>query len=646
MKFLSHIDNADFRENLYLLTNGLGGYSSVTAGWSAPRADQGVLVAARKAPNVRINLVHRISETLTVGGKTVFLSQQAFADGTPSEDGQRYLRGFSYEYTPSWEYEVEGVKVLRQCAMAQQENTVAVLYRVDNTTALPCTLSLTPWFKFAPKEDAVKEKLPFTYCDGCVSAADYSVYIRTDGALEAADPAWQTLSYSEDARDGRPDRGVAGACCRITRTVAPGQTLQMEVVFSTEPTDLSGWELLRGSEARLQSLVRQSGLSHPVAQQLVMAADAYISHRESTGGKTILAGYPLFSDWGRDTMIALPGCCLSTRRYEDAKSILRTFLAYERDGLVPNLFPEGDQAPMYNTVDAALLLIDSVWQYVQATNDWAFAWEAWPNMDWIIRCYRQGTHHGIGMDEDGLIYAGQGLDQVTWMDVCVDGVLPTPRHGKPVEINAYWYNALMIMDTLSRTLGHDEKDFAQLAEQVKQSFVEKFYIPEKGYLRDVISGTDADEQIRCNQIWALVMPFTMLDDKQANSVLDTVTKHLYTPYGLRTLSPEDPQYHPHYGGPQFQRDMAYHQGTTWVFPMGAYYRACLRLGGKQGLERTKAGLKNLEAMLSQGCAGQLPEIYDGEAPREGKGCFAQAWSVGELLRVYETLEKEHSHEIK
>ena len=205
------------------------------------------------------------------------------------------------------------------------------------------------------------------------------------------------------------------------------------------------------------------------------------------------------------------------------------------------------------------------------------------------------------------------------------------------------------MDSLSKTLKHDEKDFAELAEQVKASFVEKFYIPEKGYLRDVISGTDADEQIRCNQIWALSLPFTMLTSKQANSVLDTVTKHLYTPYGLRTLSPEDPQYHPYYGGVQFDRDMAYHQGTTWVFPMGAYYRAVLKLRGEEGRLQVRKGLENMEVMLGQGCAGQLPEIYDGENPGEGKGCFAQAWSVGEMLRVYEALadmEKEIKDEVK
>ena len=268
------------------------------------------------------------------------------------------------------------------------------------------------------------------------------------------------------------------------------------------------------------------------------------------------------------------------------------------------------------------------------------SWEAWDPMDRIITGYRKGTRHGIGMDEDGLIFAGQGLDQVTWMDVCVQGILPTPRHGKPVEINAYWYNALVIMDKISQTLGHDQKDYAELAEQVKTSFIEKFYMPEKGYLRDVISGTDADEQIRCNQIWALSMTHTMLSETQEKCVLDTVCRHLYTPYGLRTLSPQDPQYRPHYGGEQLQRDLAYHQGTTWVFPMGAYYRAWLKVHGNtpEAVKTVKEGLANIPVMMHQGCAGQLPEIYDGDNPSNGKGCFAQAWSVGEILRVYEAID--------
>ena len=632
------------QEPLFLMTNGLGGYSSVTAAFSVPRCDQGILVSAEKAPNVRITLVHRLRETLTLGDTTTYLSTQTFPE-EKSEEGYRNLSSVSYEYFPEWIYHFRGVEVKRRCAVEYGANTAAVCYTVENRSRERCTLQLTPFLKFAPKEDALKEEKQFSFRDGVITDGKYSLCLRTDGVLEEIPALWQTLAYPEDVKDGRPGEGKCVACCTVTKTVEAGETETFEVVFSTRKDAPGGEELIAAQVERLEAVVSGSGLQDPVAKQLALAADAYIARRDSTNGKTILAGYPLFSDWGRDTMIALPGCALATRRYDDARSILRTFLAYEKDGLVPNLFPEGGHDPMYNTVDAALLLIDSVWQYVRRTGDLDFAREAWPVMERIIAGYRAGTHHSIAMDSDGLIRAGGGLDQVTWMDVCVNGILPTPRHGKPVEINAYWYNALRIMDALSKELDLDGRDYLPLAEKVKTAFVAGFYMEDKGYLKDVLSGTASDEQIRCNQIWAVSMPFTMLSPEQERSVVDTVFRHLYTPCGLRTLSPEDPEYHGRYGGAQVERDMAYHQGTTWVFPMGGYYLAYLKTRGNtpEAARTVREQLTALEPMLREGCAGQLPEIYEGDFPTESKGCFAQAWSVGEMLRVFEaiqTIEKE------
>lgn len=628
------------QENSFLLTNGLGGYVSMTAAFSTPRSDQGVLVAAVKAPNERINMVHRLSETLNIGGAEVFLSTQEFADDTPAEDGYRHLSTFSYEYIPSWTYHVSGVQVTRRCCMTYEKNASAVLYSIENRSDKPCTLCVEPFLKFVPKETAIQKKTTFTYEDGRITSGDHTLYIYTDEGIEQTPVCWQLLAYPEDAKDGRPEQGMAASCCKVQKTVQPGESACFELVFSMEPEKLSGEEMLTAQVQRLERIGKNSKFAHPVARQLELAADAYIAHRDSTNGKTILAGYPLFSDWGRDTMIALSGCTLATGRFEDAKSILRTFLAYEKDGLVPNLFPEGEAKPMYNTVDAALLLIDCVWQYWKRTDDLAFVEEAWPVMERIVSAYQKGTHHSIGMDDDGLIFAGGGLDQVTWMDVCVQGILPTPRHGKPVEINAYWYNALCIMEALAGKTGRVGSAYGKLAKKVKESFVAKFYMEDRGYLRDVISGTKADEQLRCNQIWAVSMPFTMLSPEQERNVVDTVYRHLYTPCGLRTLSPEDPEYHPFYGGDQVKRDMAYHQGTTWVFPMGGYYLAYLKTRGNspEAARYVREQLAALEPMLREGCVGQLPEIYDGEFPTDGKGCFAQAWSVGEMLRVFEAIE--------
>ncbi len=632
---------AEAQSRCYLLTNGLGGYSSVTAAYSVPRCDQGILVAAVKAPNVRINMVHRIRESLDVEGREVFLSSQSFVGRTRAEEGYRYLTGFAYEYVPVWNYQVEGIRVKRTVCLSWGFHTAAVIYEVENRSGKSCTLNIDPFLKFAPKEEALQEKRPFVYEDGRIQSGDHMLYVSTNARLSGRPVTWQTLAYPEDAKDGRPGKGLCANCCRISQTIQPGKSKKWEVVFSLHQDTPSGSQILKESIRRRQELAHNSGFRSPIARQLVVSADDFIARRDSTDGKTILAGYPLFSDWGRDTMIALPGCCLATGRYEDAKSILRTFLAYEKDGLVPNLFPEGESKPMYNTVDAALLLIDCVWQYYQRTRDSGFVREAWPVMERIIAGYRRGTHHSIAMDSDGLIRAGGGYDQVTWMDVCVNGHLPTPRHGKPVEVNAYWYNALRIMDALAKELELDRSDYSVLAEKVKRSFTEKFYMKESGYLKDVLSGTEADEQLRCNQIWAVSMPFTMLSPEQERSVVDAVYQELYTPCGLRTLSPKDEEYHGTYGGPQVQRDMAYHQGTTWVFPMGAYYLAYLKVNdhSPEAVAQVAEQLEPLEAMLRQGCLGQLPEIYDGDFPSEGKGCFAQAWSVGEMLRVYEAIEK-------
>lgn len=627
-------------ETCWLLANGLGGYASTSAAFSVTRNDQGLLIAA-KTPNQRFNLVHRLSEKLSSDGESVFLSSQTFGDGTPPEDGWRRLSSFVWEDGPCWLYQADSVQVTRRCAMEHGKNASAVVYTVENRSEAPCTLRVTPVFQFSQKGDPPQAPFALHYTGGTIQGAGLTLHVKSSEPLLPLPQTWENLSYEDDRKDGRRETGLGLTCAAVELTVPQGENRRLELVFSTEPCGKGGAEILLDAQARQRSLLAQSGFKDPAARELARSADAFIANRPSSGGKTILAGYPFFGDWGRDTMIALPGCVLATKQYETAKSILRTFLAYEQDGLVPNLFPEGQEEPRYNTVDAALLLINCVWLYYQKTDDRDFVREAWPVMVRIIHAYRTGTHHAIGMDTDGLIFAGKGMDQVTWMDVCVDGILPTPRHGKPVEINAYWYNALRILQELALTLGEDGTAYGRLAEQVKMSFTDLFWMEEKGYLKDVVSGTGADEQLRCNQIWAVTMPFTMLPPAQEQRVVESVRRHLYTPFGLRTLSPEDPEFHPFYGGSQRERDMAYHQGTVWPYPLGAYYLAWLKTHGStaEAAAQVREQLGNMEAMLREGCVGQLPEIYDGGNPGPSKGCFAQAWSVGELLRVYEALEQ-------
>ena len=629
-------------ETCFLMTNGLGGFSSLTATGSCARSEHGVLMACEHAPNRRIQMIQRLQETLTLGGDTVPLSSQDLGDHSLREDGRTYQAAFTFCDYPQWTYLVHGAEIVKSLAMVPGENTVAVIYEVHNRSRGEAILRVTPHLRFVPKGEDMVPGQTFTLEENRICSEGRTLYFSTNAAVH---PLPQTLRgpfhYAQDAMDGKPAAGWAAVNHSLELIVPPGESRTLEAVYGTAQPLPTAAEAFSRLEAQNRALEQQAGFRDEAARTLARAAGQFLSLRESTGKQTILAGFPFFEDWGRDTMIALGGCCLASRRYGEARSILETFLAYCRRGLIPNLFPEGKDAPRYNTVDASLLFILSVYDYLCRTGDRAFAENAYEAMADIIDWYEKGTDFSIRMEEDGLITAGSGLDQVTWMDVNVDGILPTPRHGKPVEINAYWYNALRIMERLAPMLGRDDGTrYAAMAERAKKSFCEKFWNPAAGCLRDVLSGTKADEQIRCNQIWAVSLPFSILSRPQERQVVDTVFERLYTPYGLRTLDPADPEFQPFYGGDRLQRDLAYHQGTVWTFPLGGYYLAYLKVHdySRQAKDTVRRQLEAVRSALREGCAGQLPEIYDGGDPVTSKGCFAQAWSVGELLRVYDALE--------
>ena len=628
-------------ETCYLMTNGLGGFSSLTAAGAAARNDHAFFMACVRSPNSRYNIIHRLREQV---GDTV-LSTQEMADGS-GEAGYRYLSSFTWEDTPVWHFQADGVEIRKEAAMEQGENTIALRYEIANRSREARTFLVTPFYQFSPKGEDLDPGREPAFVDGKIAGEAGTLVFRTNGHDRKISPEKETYYYRYDACDGRRERGSAVALHQMGMTVPTGEERVLEVVWHLETPGETfvfpgAREVVERAKQFRQELSRKAGFQDEMADVLVKSAAQFVSERASTEGKTILAGFPFFEDWGRDTMIALPGVCLSTGQYDTAKDILRTFAAYEKDGLMPNLFPEGENEPLYNTVDAALLFINCVWLYYEKTEDGDFVREMYPVMERIIEAYRTGTDYGIHMDGDGLIMAGQGLDQVTWMDVRIGDILPTPRHGKPVEINAYWYNALQIMEHLAPLPGKEPGEYARLAEQVKRSFTEQFWMEEKGCLKDLVSRTGADGQIRCNQIWAVSFPFTMLDEEKEKRVVETVFEKLWTPCGLRTLEKDDPQFHPSYGGEMRERDMAYHQGTVWPFPLGAYYLAYLKVHGysRAAKEKVKEQMEGLESALREGCAGQLPEIYDGAFPTVSRGCFAQAWSVGELIRVYEKLEK-------
>lgn len=627
------------QENCYLLTNGLGGFSSMTMTGSVARNDHALLMACVQAPNHRYNMVHRLKESLCLGEEEIVLSSQEFADGY-KEEGCPYFSSFVFDDMPIWRFLVQGVEIRKEIAMKQGENTVAVRYSIRNRSRKPAELKIVPFYQFTAKGSEPEPEQKFQYTKNAVISNGMTLYFQTNGTLDNIEERQETYFYSYDACDGRRETGLAKSGHIITESVQPGEEKILKLVYSMENADQDADVIILEMQTYRKALEAKAGLHKEMAKELVKSASQFVSRRESTNGRTILAGYPFFEDWGRDTMIALPGICISTGQYETAKEILRTFAVNERGGLMPNLFPEGGNDPLYNTVDAALLFINCVYLYYQAAGDRAFVQEMYPVMERIIKAYREGTDYGIHMDEDGLIQSGEGLWQVTWMDVRVGDILPTPRHGKPVEINAYWYNALCIMDELAETA--DKKAvYTQLKEKVKASFVDKFWMDDKKCLKDLVSGTKADAQIRCNQIWAVSLTFTMLDPEKEQQVVETVFEKLYTPYGIRTLEQEDQEVHGLYQGKMEDRDMAYHQGTVWTFPLGAYYLAYLKENqySPEAKKIVREQLEVMEAAMREGCIGQLPEIYDGENPTRSKGCFAQAWSVGEILRVYEALEK-------
>lgn len=648
-------DGKSGEEQCFLLTNGLGGYCSLTLIGSNTRDDHAFFMGVEKAPNFRYHYLTNLQENLEVRNRdfdlgsqsheTYDLASQSYVTGTRDQQGYRYLQMFSMEELPEWVFLAGGITIRKQIVMKQGENTVGVRYEVDAPQDTDAVLRIRPLLKFAGKNKQPSETQEFIVDETAISSDGKKLFYRTNGVLRMlAEKRIRDLYFSYDDRDGRDAVGTVVINHEIVFEIKGGKAA-FEISYSDHFLEETVEELIFQEKQRLKKLEERSGLKNPAALRLVRSADQFLVKRDSTGGDTIIAGYPFFGDWGRDTMIAVMGCAIASGQFERAKSILNTFASYCKKGLMPNLFPEGEDAPLYNTVDAALWFIQAVYEYGKVSEDQDYVLQMLPVMEDIAAWYQRGTDFHIYMDEDGLISAGDGLEQVTWMDVRFEDILPTPRHGKPVEVNALWYNGLCILSELSEK----GEEYKKLAEKVKKCFIEKFWMEEKGYLKDVLAQEEerrySEEQIRCNQIWALSLPYSMLEQRQAIKVLETLERELYTPYGLRSLSPTDSEFHPVCKGDQFHRDMAYHQGTVWGFPLGAYLKALLYWEEpEKGVRMVKEKLKMFETSLREGCIGQCAEIYDGEFPTESRGCYAQAWSVGEMLAVYRQLENQEAGE--
>lgn len=621
-----------------LLTNGLGGYSALNLLGAQSRNDHALLIGAINAPDLRMHLVSNVHEVLMINDEKHVLGAQDYVDYTKNEDGNKYLINVTKEYLITYTYLVKGVKVTKTIVMEYANNCVGIKYTIYNPLQHQVELVVTPTYQFVEKGELLSFTQEFNFSESLVQANDIDLYVKASAAKYVQLPKCEYIKdyyYADDAKDGRFAYGISAyqQAYHFSNEIN-------SLCFSLTPIVKSIDELIDNEIKRQQALIETSGTKSSLAQSLVVAADQFIVERSSTNTQTILAGYPFFLDWGRDTMYALEGCCLSTKKFSTAKSILNTFIAYLDQGLMPNSFRTNNQEPLYNTVDASLLFFESLYLYYLKTNDLAYVESIYQHLTSIIENYKQGTKFDIKMDTDGLIQAGSGLMQLTWMDIRFEDILPTPRHGKPVEINAYWYNALCIYDKFSKLLAYDNP-YQELISLVKTSFQTKFYDENLGYLKDVVSGNAYDNQLRCNQIWAVSISYSPLTKVQAQAVVNSVYDKLYTPYGLRTLSYDDIEFKANYGGSLKERDLAYHQGTVWPFPLGAYFRAYLKVNdySKDAIKVVEAQLSLFNDCLAEGCVGQIAEIYDGLYPSTSQGCFGQAWSVAEILKVIVEIEE-------
>jgi len=682
----------------WLITNGIGGYGCGTLSGILTRCYHGFLVAALKPPLERTLLLSKLDETAHYLGKPYPLSCDRWSGGTTTGHGYRNLEYFHLDgTTPTWTYACADARLTKRIWMQPGENTTYTQYTLLHASA-PFSLAIkalvnhrnhhhTTQSHHGPRPWQITTRSHPRGLKVEAAGCHIPFYLfSTRGKLIPQIKWYQHYFLTQEKYRGLPHLDDHFHCATLRTSLLPGDTVT--IACSTEPfpnlDEASAFserqqyekDLLKQafyhqaeteqssqskkpeidalenqnsadnqpistkfSTGKLPTLLNtdcQSSETSSPLKQLILAADQFIATRAS--GKTIIAGYPWFGDWGRDTMIALPGLTLTTGRPEIARPILLTFSKYLSQGMLPNAFPEEGDTPGYNTVDAALWYFEAIRAYVTATDDNTLLEELFPALEDVIDWHLRGTRYNIHLDEsDGLIYAGETGAQLTWMDAKVDDWVVTPRIGKPVEISALWHNALRCMATFAKSLEEPEDKYIQLAAQTSNSF-QKFWNPDTGYCYDVLDGPNGhDAALRPNQIFAVSLAYgPALSPQQQKSIVDACGQQLLTSHGLRSLTPNHPDFIGVYGGDRTKRDGAYHQGTTWGWLIGPFIQAHLKVYKDPDLARTF--LTPFSQHLSAGCVGTLSEIFDGNAPFVSRGAFAQAWSVSEVLRAWALVE--------
>jgi predicted glycogen debranching enzyme len=678
----------------WLVTNGLGGYAAGSLLGATTRSYHGLLVAALRPPVERWVLVTKVDEELQLPqGQLLKLGVNEYHDGTIDPQGMAFLESVTLEGDiPCFRYALgQGLTLEKRIWMEYGQNTTYVQYALHGSyegeeesgeasgtpllTLLPFCLARdhhstthgAPDWHFRVEQQDQRLRI-----QASAETPPYYLIVSPAGRFEPRGYWYWRVLHRHDRERGLPCEEDVYLPGVFRLPLAPGQRVTLVLSAESElPAPLGGpqhEEYVAQAQAhhrrRLKQLLAVADRSQenlaqvdPVRARLVIAADQFIVARPqytvgsdgkrylqlSPDHKTIIAGYPWFTDWGRDSMIALPGLLLTTGRYSEARGLLKAFASYLDHGLIPNRFPDSGAAPEYNTADASLLMFRAVDRYLAATGDWSLLKELFPILEEIIQWYVRGTSYGIGLDEgDGLLHVGLGTQdvQLTWMDARIDNCPVTPRRGKPVEINALWYNALACMEGWAIRLAVDATRYSQLRVQVRKHFAERFWYAEGGYLYDVVdvdgeAGRN-DASLRPNQLFAVALPRRLLSDEQGRSIVEQVTARLLTPLGLRTLSPDDPHYHRRFNGDQRQRDSAYHQGTVWPWLIGLYIDAYLNI--YKDPHAIFGLLEPLIRHLWDACLGTISEVAEPEPPFTPAGCFAQAWSVAEVLRCWTMAE--------
>lgn len=645
---------AESRE--WLVTNGIGGYASGTVAGLMTRRYHGLLVAALNPPLGRTLLLAKVDETAIYGENPYPLHTNRWADGTVDPHGYRHIEGFGLEgTTPVWRFACADAILERRVWMKLGANTTYIHYTLRRAT-MPIKLIIKAlvnycdyhstthgrewWMKIDPVQNG--------FCVTAFSGA-LPLYLLTDRAEAISAHDWYFgFDLAQERYRGLNDRTDHLHAATFRITINPGESLTFAASIEAHP-DLDGEAELELRRAHEQKLIETWKARRPKCMNetpewinhLVLAADQFIVSRplsDEPYGKSIIAGYHWFSDWGRDTMISLPGLTISTGRPEVARFILRTYARYVDQGMLPNRFPDAGESPKYNTVDATLWYFEAIRIYHDATGDDDLVRELFPILAEIIDWHYRGTRYNIHVDpNDGLLYAGEKRVQLTWMDAKIGDWVITPRIGKPVEVNALWYNTIRTMVNFARLIGKPYKKYDMMAEITLSGF-RRFWNDKSGYCYDVIDGPDGDDPtLRPNQIFAVSLPQSPITPDQQRGVVNACARSLLTSYGLRSLAPDHPQYKGHYGGDQFHRDSTYHQGTVWGWLIGPFVLAYLRVYNDP--LQAREILKPMSNQMVARGVGTLSEIYDGDAPVTPRGCIAQAWTVSEVIRAWHATEK-------